>query len=127
VSRLFIGSVLVRIHAQRENLPWVVDRVRFEKHHSKRQRGFAIEISYPCCFVPNESAIPGRACRSSDHSPHVIDTERSTGASTGEHPQILHPTCLSPQKSAHPPWTFRVPNDIPVVVDCASLAGRISR
>src|SRR6266513_846750 len=110
-----------------KDLTSVVYRVCFNKHYVKSHRGCAVEISHPRFSCPNKGAISRRACRSSNHSPHVVDTERSAGVSTGEHPEILHSTCLSPQKSAHAPWTCRVPNDIPVVVDCASLARRISR
>ena len=120
------SSTRLHRHPHNNNLTRIVYRVRFNKNCAGSHRSCAVEISHPRFSCPNKGAISRGACRSSNHSPHVVDTERSTGVSTGEHPDILHSTCLSPQKSAHAPWTFRVPNDIPIVVDCASLARRIS-
>src|SRR4029453_16547995 len=76
---------------------------------------------------PDKGAISREACRTSHDGTHIVDSKCSTRVSPGEYPKILHPTCFSPQKSAHPPWAFRISNDIPVVVDPASLARRISR
>src|SRR4029450_4124369 len=118
---------LVRSTPHHEDLTGVVYRVCFKKHYPESHRGRAVQICHAFLFCPYKGAISRRACRTSNHSTHVVDIKRTAGVSTGEYPEILHSSCLSPQKSAHPPWTFRVPDDVPVVVDCASLAQCIPR
>jgi hypothetical protein len=129
-STVLMSSSSTRLHRHphNNNLTRIVYRMCFDKHCAeKSHRCCAVQISHASLFCPYKGAVSRRACRSPNHSTHVVDTKSSAGVSTGKDPQILHSSCLSPQKSAHAPWTFRVPNDIPVIVDCASLARCISR
>src|SRR5436190_20041567 len=110
-----------------KDLTCVIYRMRFHEHYPESHRSCAVEISHPCFFCPNKGAISRRACRTSNYSPHVVDTKRVAGVSTGKRPEILHSSCLSPQTSAHTPRTFRVSDDIPIIVDRTILARRIAR
>src|SRR4030095_7215106 len=110
-----------------KDLTCVIYRMRFNEYCAESRRSCAVQISHPRFSCPYKGAISRRACRTPNHSPHVVDPKRSAGVTAREHPKILHSSCLSPQKSAHAAWTFRISNDIPIIIDCASLTRRISR
>src|SRR4029450_13950265 len=92
---------LVHKTPNREDLTCVVYRVRFNKNCAGSHRTCAVEIFHPRFSCPKKGAISRRGSGSSNHSPHVVDTERSTGVSTREHPKIIHSTCCSHQRSTH--------------------------
>src|SRR2546430_15521800 len=99
-----------------KDLTCVVYRVRFNKHYSGGQRGCAVQISHTCLFCPDKGAISRRACRAPNNSTLAVNAKRSAGASTGEHPYVLHSSCLSSEKSPQATRTSREPIDSPSVL-----------
>ena len=112
---------MVAAHANRQDLPLIIDTHRQRQNCAAPRRQEPVEIYKPIFFVPAIGAVPERSLISADHVSPVVDVQSLAELSGHYGIDRLHPFLLCPDEGTGSGWAAGGANHFAPVIDASPL------